>query len=565
MKNYLDGGDAVLEAIRKLGVDHIISSPGSEWAPVWEAMARQDHDKTDGPNFIDTWHETLAVDMATGYSLITGRGQAVLLHAGAGLMQGSMGIMGARHWEVPLLVMSGESVTYGENPEIEPGQQWTRNLSIVGGPHRLIEPVVKYACQATSPETLYEMVIRAGEMAARPPKGPTFLNVPLEHLLHEWLPPEITRAVPPAPKTVSPDADIEAVADALAEAKNPLIVSEYGGRDGATFDALIGLAEALAIPVVDGDASVCGNFPKNHPLYQGQDLAAFKDEADIVLMVRCRAPWYPATGRPKNARIVSIDENPHQAHMVYQALQADTYLEGDVAASLTRLAEAVSANGADAAVIEDRRAALAAGHQAMAEKNHAQRQEKSAETPIDPLWLCAAIGDTMPDDTIYVDEVTTHSGMVRTHVPWSRAQSYYGSRGGLGQGLGLALGLKLASADRPVVALMGDGGFLYNPIVQSLGASRDAGLPILIIVFNNQKYSAMRNGYTRYYADGVAVTDDNLRGVHINGPDYAELAPLFDGYGERVEDPAELHAALGRGLAAVNDGKLAILNVVVSR
>ncbi len=252
MKNYLDGGDAVLEAIRKLGIDHIISSPGSEWASVWETMARQDHDKADGPNFIDTWHETLAVDMAIGYSLITGRNQAVLLHAGAELLQGSMGILGARHWEVPMLVLSGESVTYGEDPNLEPGQQWARNLGIVGGPHRLIEPVVKYACQATSPSTLFEMVIRAGEMAARPPKGPTFLSVPLEHLLAEWSPPEIGRTVPPAPKTLSPDADIEAVAEALAGAKYPVSVSEYGGRDAATFHALIELAEAAAIPVYDG-------------------------------------------------------------------------------------------------------------------------------------------------------------------------------------------------------------------------------------------------------------------------------------------------------------------------
>ncbi len=535
--------------------DHFIKGFGA---------GRQDHDKADGPNFIDTWHETLAVDMAIGYSLITGRGQAVLLHAGAGLLQGSMGILGARHWEVPMLVLSGESVTYGEDPDLESGQQRTRNLSIVGGPHRLIEPVVKYACQATSPSTLFEMVIRAGEMAARPPKGPTFLSVPLEHLLAEWSSPEIGRTVPPAPKTLSPDADIEAVAAALAGAKYLVIVSEYEGRDAATFHALIELAEAAAIPVYDGEASVCANFPKNHPLYKGTDMSAVKDDADLVLMVRCRAPWYPAANRPKNAHLVAIDENPHQSHMVFQALQADSYLEGDAAASLSRPAEAVTAGGGGTGV-EDRRAALTAAHEAVDAKNHALRQDMKDKTPIDPLWLCAAIGDTMPDDTIYIDEVTLHSGMVRNHVPWSRAQSYYGGRGGLGQGLGLSLGIKLASPDRPVVALMGDGGFLHNPVVQSLGAARDSGLPVLIIVFNNSRYGAMRGGYTRYYEDGVAVSDDNLRGVQISGPDYAELAPLFDGHGERVEDPAELHGTLGGALAAVKDGQFVILNVVVSR
>src|SRR3954463_7071711 len=81
MKNYLDGGEAILEAFRKLKVDYIMSSPGSEWSPVWEALARQEIEKKPGPTFIESWHETLAVNMATGYTLMTGKMQAVLVHA----------------------------------------------------------------------------------------------------------------------------------------------------------------------------------------------------------------------------------------------------------------------------------------------------------------------------------------------------------------------------------------------------------------------------------------------------------------------------------------------------
>src|SRR5687768_18265136 len=85
MKNQFDGGSALVEAFRKLGVEYILSSPGTEWAPVWEAMADQIHRKKSGPKLLDVWHETLAVDIAAGYTLATGRMQAVLLHAGAGL------------------------------------------------------------------------------------------------------------------------------------------------------------------------------------------------------------------------------------------------------------------------------------------------------------------------------------------------------------------------------------------------------------------------------------------------------------------------------------------------
>ena len=128
-----DGGEAVLEACRRLEVDYIISSPGTEWAPVWEAMADQIEQGKNGPSFMDCWHETLAVDIAAGYTLVTGRMQAVLLHAGSGLLQGAMGIHGASLAGVPMLVVSGESMTYGEQPGFDPGAQWVNNLSIVGG------------------------------------------------------------------------------------------------------------------------------------------------------------------------------------------------------------------------------------------------------------------------------------------------------------------------------------------------------------------------------------------------------------------------------------------------
>ena len=137
MRQRNDGGEAILEAFRNLDIDYIISSPGSEWAPVWEALARQQINETPGPRYINCWHETLAVDMAIGYTRATGRMQAVLLHAGVGLLQGSMGIHSASLGEVPMLVCSGEAISYGEDPELDPQGQWYRNLSVVGRP----EPV----------------------------------------------------------------------------------------------------------------------------------------------------------------------------------------------------------------------------------------------------------------------------------------------------------------------------------------------------------------------------------------------------------------------------------------
>src|SRR6266511_4831149 len=228
MKNYLDGGEAILEAFRKLKIDYIMSSPGSEWSPIWEALARQKLDNKPGPTYVESWHETLAVNMATGYTLITGRPQAVLLHAAVGMLQGSVGVHGALQNEIPMVVMSGESQSLGEDPDLDIEQQWYGGLS-VGGIERFVEPVAKWARAVTSPHTLHESVIRAGEMAQRVPKGPIYLNVALEHMLHDWTPPAAAREVPPAPTVQARPEDIAQVAELLLKAKNPVVVAEASG------------------------------------------------------------------------------------------------------------------------------------------------------------------------------------------------------------------------------------------------------------------------------------------------------------------------------------------------
>jgi len=561
MQQYCDGGEAILEAFRHLGVDHIIASPGSEWSPVWEALARQKVNQKPGPGYIDCWHETLAVDMAMGYTAATGRMQAVLLHAGAGLLQGSAGVHSALLSETPMVVLSGESISFGEDPSLPIEPQWYRALSIVGGPHRLLEPVAKWATQVGSVHTVYEHVVRAGEFAQRNPRGPVYLNVPLEVMLQDWTPPEHYRQIPPAPPTQAAAADIERVAGLVASAKNPVILTETAGRDPAAFAALVDFAEAFGIPV--GGRGGCANFPKDHPLYLGQHIEAFVKDADLVLLVACKAPWYPPSRKPTSGTIVSIDPNPLKGTMVYQVMQADHYLEGDVALSLRALT-AAAGKSADRLRAE-RAARWKSEHERIVAAERAAEAEAKKGAEIAPLALVGALREAMPGNTAYVEETITHSGLLQQHLPWQQPLSYFRAGGGLGQGLGMALGVKLAMKDRPVAAILGDGSFLYNPVTQALGAARNYDLPILIIVCNNKKYRAMQVGHEHHYKDGAAHEADLWHGVHIDGPDYAKLGEPFGFPGWRVEKPGELPAAIAGGLRAVADGKSAILNVVLSR
>ena len=564
MKNYLDGGEAILEAFRKLKIDYIMSSPGSEWSPVWEALARQKIENKAGPTFIESWHETLAVNMATGYTLITGRPQAALLHAGVGMLQGSMGVHGALQNEVPMVVMSGESQSLGENPDLDIEAQWYGGLT-VGGIERFVEPVAKWARAVTSPYTLYESVIRAGEMAQRAPKGPVYLNVALEHMLHDWTPPGEAREVPPAPLVQPRPQEVEKVAELLGNAKSPVIVAETAGRDPAAFAALVALAEEFAIPAINGRANSYANFPTDHPLYLGMGRYQALDDADLVLLVGGRAPWYPPRRRPTRGKIVAIGDNPHKGHMVYQSLHADFYLEGDTAQSLKLLTTAMKSTKVDADAVRTRRQRWAREHENYLAGLRAEREKARNGSDIDPLALGGALGDAMPADTIYVDETITHSAMLRQHLPMTMPQSFFRGAGGLGQGIGTALGIKLAARERPVVLLVGDGSFLYNPIIQALGASQRHELPIAIVIFNNKKYAAMRQGHVHHYPDGASASENLHYGVTIDGPDYEQLGGHFGFHGQRVEKVGELNDALRSALAAANGGRTAILNACVTR
>jgi acetolactate synthase I/II/III large subunit len=564
MKNYLDGGEAILEAFRKLKIDYIMSSPGSEWSPVWEALARQKLDNKPGPTFVESWHETLAVNMATGYTLITGRPQAVLLHAGVGMLQGSMGVHGALQSEIPMVVMSGESQTLGEDPDLDIEQQWYGGLT-VGGIERFVEPVAKWARAVTSPYTLYESVIRAGEMAQRVPKGPIYLNVALEHMLHDWTPPVAAREIPTAPLLQPKPQDVEYVAELLRDSQSPVIVTETSGRDPEAFSALIELADLLAIPVINGRANAYANFPTDHPLYLGMGNYKALDDADLVLLVGGRAPWYPAQRRPTSGKIVAIHDNPLKDHMIYQNLHIDFYLEGDIAQSLKLLIAALRQGRIDTSAVSARRRRWTRKHESYVAGLRAEREKARNGSAIDPLSLLGALGDVMPADTIYVDETITHSPLLRQHLPQTTSQSFFRGSGGLGQGIGTALGIKLAAQERPVALLIGDGSFLYNPIIQALGASKRHELPIIIIVLNNKKYEAMRKGHVHHYPNGVSSSKNLHYGVAIDGPDYEQIGSHFGFHGRRVEKLADLRAALKESLAATKGGKTSILNVMLNR
>ncbi|MCX4977225.1 thiamine pyrophosphate-dependent enzyme [Streptomyces sp. NBC_00620] len=559
-----DGGDAVVSAFNAVGADYIFCSSGSEWAPVWESLARRHRDGEPAPEYLDLTHETVAVGMATGYGLVKRRPQGVLLHAAPGLLQGSMAVHGALLAGVPMVVTSSESTTYGDGPGQDPGGQWYRNLSIVGGPHQIAQPFTKWSNEAASVHTLPTMIARAAELSWRAPAGPAYLNIPLEILLEDWDGREAKPIVPPGSTHSSPE-EVDPVAQLIREAVNPVIVTETAGREAGGFEALVAFAEAWNIPVVEPDSAVCGNFPRTHPLHAGSDIGPWMDEADLILLVNCRAPFYPPSRRPSKATIVVIDEVPQRPHVVYQVLFADKYLEGNVANTLRQLAK--RAKDLDVAVVTARRAAQ--------EERHADEQAaiaaveaKAAQAEgIDPVLVAATLRGLLDgQDAIVVDETITHSRVVKRHVQTSDPDSYFYVQGGLGQGMAVALGVKLAAKERPVVLTIGDGAFTYNPVIQSYDASNAYELPLLIVVFNNRVYKSMNLNHRRFYPEGAAAETGEWLGTDLHRlPRLAQFAEPFGMHTETVDAPDALAPALERALKAVAEGTTAVVDVLVTR
>jgi len=216
----------------------------------------------------------------------------------------------------------------------------------------------------------------------------------------------------------------------------------------------------------------------------------------------------------------------------------------------------------------------AGARSARAERWRAQHQQRrdtlvqegraaGAASPVDTRWVVHELNAVLPDDAIVVDETITHRLDIHRFLDrLTPGRFFSGSYGGLGTGLPTALGVKAARPERPVIALIGDGSFNYNPVTAALGAAQEHRLPILIVLFNNSGYLSQKSGIPQHYPDGWAVKSQTFAGTSITpNPDYAALARVFGGHGERVEKPAEVRAALVRGLQAVAAGQLTILDM----
>jgi len=287
-----------------------------------------------------------------------------------------------------------------------------------------------------------------------------------------------------------------------------------------------------------------------------------------VVLLGCRSPWYPPSAKPGNATVLVIDEVPHRPHMAYQVLTADHYVGGAFAPTLRAITALLREQGIDESVVSARRAARSAAHAADQSKRLAAESTalSATEGPVDPVAVAATLRELISDDAVVVDETITHSRVIARHLMAGTAGRYGYVQGGLGQGLGVALGTKLGLGDRLTVLTVGDGTWLYNPVPQGLMAAAQYGLPLLVVIFNNKKYLSMRFNLTRAYPDGEYVARKSGYGVDLSAqPDAAAVAAAAGAAGFTVTTTPELAPTLEKAIATVRAGQTAVVNVHLTR
>lgn len=560
----LTGGEAFLRVLGGMGVERIFASPGSEWAPVWDVLAKPDQRGEGFPLYLSSRHEEIAVGMARGYAMATGKLPAVMIHTTVGSLHASMALRAALHEHIPMVVFTGESIAFGEDEGPDPGGQWLRHLADMGGPARLLERCVKWSYGLNHKALLPATIQRACQLAMAAPCGPVFVSIPIELLFDTMIHDAPASAAFPLPPSADPQG-VEELARLLAKAKNPIIITEESGRAPGTVAKLVKLAELLGAPVIETRSTTFGNFPRSHPLHGGFDAKEYLKEADLIFLLAAIQPWHPPSAGPgPETKIVVLDEDPLHAGLPFWGYSFDLCLEGELESSLGLLLEKLQKQISP----EDR--GRADRREKLQRRSEARREEWKKEAaavrekkPMDTRWAVSELGRILPEDAMVVEETITHRIAVHRYLDRLAPGSFFaGCLGGLGTGLGTALGVKSAFPKRPVIAVIGDGSFNYNPVLAALGFCQEHATPILIVLLNNHGYLSMKASVPRYFPEGWSVKNKNFVGTSIAPPvEYAAIAQAFGGYGEKVEEPGELGASLERGLRAVTNGQLALIDV----
>jgi len=566
-----------LEGLVDLGVEYIFANLGTDHVSLIEALARWDDEGRKHPEMILCPHEVVAVHMAAGYALATGRAQAVFVHVDAGTANACMAIQNLFRYRLPVMLFAGRA-PYTLHGEL-PGSRDTY-VHFVQDPFdiaSIVRPYVKWEYSLPSGVVVKEALARASAVAQSDPQGPVYMMLPRETLAEEWDDADMP-AYPPArygsvrAGGIEP-ARVDAIAEALMAAENPIALTAYLGRQVEAVAVLERLAESCGIRVAEFN-SIDLNISQASPCFAGFDPLPLLEQADLGLLLDSDVPFIPQYARRAGAiKWIQIDIDPLKSDFPMWGFPTDIRIQGDGATVLGQVLDAVEARANDAwrQRVALRIASWGNAREAAANRCTAASANKGVSGALNPAFLFATLNEKLSQDDIVVNEAIRNAPCLQEHITRTKPRSYVGlAGGGLGFSGGMALGLKLAQPDRRIVQVIGDGGFHFSSPDSVYAVAQQYGIPILTIVLDNGGWQAVKSAVQRVYPKGVAAETDQFQSRLTSDRqgerrDFSAVAKAFGAHGECVSEPDDLAACIDRCLAALDDGKAAVLHVHITR
>ena len=555
--------DALMASMKLGGVDNLYFVSGSEIAFYQESAAKAREREWPAPRLVTMTHEGAALNAAIGSAMVSGQPAATAVHVDVGTLNYGAGIHTAWRGGYPVLMMAGAgpraypgSMTGGRDG----GIQWVQEPRDQG---EIVRQYTKHDHRMEHQDNPGLLVSRLLQVAMSDPRGPVYLTVPREVAMQSMpgstsFPTRdqlgIARPSWPDPK------DAKTAAEWLIKANNPCIYVAKSGRHPESVEALVRLAELLALPVMETQTDKM-NFPTTHPLYGTGPSAK---DADALLVIESPAAFVPGRGSPSaDAKIIWVDVDAVQSRYKTMEHRADMWLPVSVAGAAQAIYDAATGlmTKSDMSRIADRRARLETLKQEKEQASEDAAAKASKRTPLHPRWVAYQLGQIMEDNAILLDDALSNTPFVQAYHKRSQPGTYFKSGGSTGGwGSGAAFGAKMAKPNSDVILASGDGYFMFGTPLAGLWAAGHHGAPFLTVVFVNGSYSTGTRGLKGTYPEGSAVRAENYDGGLFDPPpDFAKLAEAANGYGETVYDAEEVGPALRRGLEQVRNGTPALI------
>ncbi len=545
-------------------------NPGTDSAPLQEAHAALSERGVAVPRVVLSSFESVALAAALGYWQATGRPQAVFVHVDVGTQNLGAMVHDALRDRAGVVVLAGKT-PYAEDAGSAGARSspihWQQDVPDQAG---IVRSYAKWTAELVRSHDTARMIGRAVQVAGGGIPGLAYLTLSRDVLMDEAGPARLRRTTGyarPVPPAIEATA-LGELAERLAEAERPVIVTSRVGRSPAAAEALGRLAEVAAIPVIGRPEGV--NLVTTHPMCvrsqsHGQSLLG---EADVVLVVDCDVPWIPAVATPPpDAFVAQIDRDPIKSDMPLWSFPIDVALCAEPAVALDQLADALAVHERSSAERWGRRRQTLGA--AIAASTRSVRQAAAGEgvAPTDIRAVVRTLSESLPPGCLVVEEAVSNIGPIAELLDRPEPGTLYSAGGpGLGWSPGAAVGIKLARPDRTVVAVVGDGAFMFGVPTAALCLAAEAQAPVVMVVLNNDGYRASRLPVLALFPDGVSAERGDVVGTRFaRPPDLVALAEACGAWGARTEGADGLAQALAGAIAATRDGRSAVIDVRVDQ